>query len=195
MIHHTAAVARGVKNAFIIADIPYGCADTADDALRNARALIERGADCVKIEGWGEKAEIVKELSGARIAVCAHIGYNPQTHDKPRVFGKDTDQANALLESAIQLQNAGAEIIVLEMVPKALAGKISENLKIPTIGIGSGNVCDGQILVVNDLLGLSPKLFKHARKFANVKETMYEAFKAYINAVKSREFPGDENAW
>jgi 3-methyl-2-oxobutanoate hydroxymethyltransferase len=195
MTHHTAAAARAVRNAFIIADIPYGCANTADDALRNARTLVESGADCVKIEGWGEIAETIKELNNAGINVCAHIGYNPQAHDKPRVFGRDTDQADTLLNSAIQLQNAGAKIIVLEMVPKELAGKISENLTIPTIGIGSGNTCDGQVLVVNDLLGLSPKTFKHARRFANLKETMYEAFKDYIDAVRSREFPGDENAW
>ncbi|MDR2578993.1 MAG: 3-methyl-2-oxobutanoate hydroxymethyltransferase [Chitinispirillales bacterium] len=194
MAHHTAAVSRAIQNAFIIADIPYGCAANANDALNNAQILVGQGANCVKIEGWSEKAEIISKLNSAGIAVCAHIGYNPQAHDKPRVFGRDTDQANTLLDSATQLQNAGAKIVVLEMIPKELAGKISQTLTIPTIGIGSGNTCDGQVLVVNDLLGLSPKQFKHARQFANIKETMYEAFKDYADAVKSRDFPGNENS-
>jgi 3-methyl-2-oxobutanoate hydroxymethyltransferase len=196
MAHHTAAVKRAVREAFIVTDLPYGRAESADDALWCAKILIECGADCVKIEGWGEKAGIIKALRAGGIAVCAHIGYNPQIHDRPEVFGKDENQAEALLGSAkILCDAAGANLIVLEMVPKELAGRISKILEIPTIGIGSGNWCDGQVLVVNDLLGLSPRIFKHARPFANLKETMYEAFKDYADAVKNREFPGDENAW
>jgi 3-methyl-2-oxobutanoate hydroxymethyltransferase len=195
MAHHTAAVCRAAKNAFIIADLPYGCADDADAALRCARMLADRGADCVKIEGWGERADIVKNLKAEGFTVCIHIGYNPQIHDKPGVFGKEADQADKLLGGAEILSEAGAELAVLEMVPKELAGKITKKLAIPTIGIGSGNECDGQVLVVNDLLGLSQKVFKHARTFANLKETMYEAFKDYQDAVKSREFPGDGNSW
>ncbi|MDR3013377.1 MAG: 3-methyl-2-oxobutanoate hydroxymethyltransferase [Chitinispirillales bacterium] len=195
MAHHTKAVSRAAKTAFVIADLPYGRADGAADALWCAKILAEAGADCVKIEGWDEKANIIKALSGNGISVCAHIGYNPQIHNKPQVFGKDDNQAAALINSAEALCTAGAGLIVLEMVPKELAGKISKSITAPTIGIGSGNLCDGQVLVINDLLGLSTKTFKHARAFARLKETMYEAFKDYADAVKSREFPGDENAW
>ncbi|MDR0305737.1 MAG: 3-methyl-2-oxobutanoate hydroxymethyltransferase [Chitinispirillales bacterium] len=189
MLHHTSAVRRGVRNAFLIADLPFGCADTVESALANSRFLIEKGADCVKIEGWSEKAEIVNNLVNNGCVVCAHIGYNPQIHNKPAVFGKDKDQAEDLLNSASVLAEAGASLIVLEKVPAELAEKISNNLKIPTIGIGSGNGCDGQVLVINDLLGLSPKLFKHVRRFANLRQTMLEAFKEYKRAVENREFP------
>ena len=195
MAHHTAAVSRAAKTAFIIADMPYGCADDADSALRNARILVGAGADCVKIEGWGEKADTVRHLCGNGITVCAHIGYNPQIHDRPKVFGKDEEQANTLLNDAVCLYSAGAKVMILEMVPKKLSENITGSIPIPTIGIGSGSACDGQVLVVNDLLGLSPKVFKHARQFANLKETMYEAFKSYAAAVISREFPADENSW
>jgi len=195
MIHHTSAVCRAVKSAFIIADLPYGCADDIDSALRNSKLLADCGADCVKIEGWSEKAEIVNKLSDNEITVCAHIGYNPQIHDKPRVFGKDADQAAALLDGAKALCDAGAEMILLEMVPARLSGEISKALPVPIIGIGSGNLCDGQVLVINDLLGLSPKVFKHARPFTNLRDKMYEAFKDYADAVRSREFPGEENSW
>jgi len=195
IIHHTSAVCRAVKSAFIIADLPYGCADDIDSALRNSKLLADCGADCVKIEGWGEKANIVKELSANGITVCAHMGYNPQIHDKPQVFGKDAGQAAALLDGARALCNAGAKMFVLEMVPAKLAGEIAKAIPIPIIGIGSGNQCDGQVLVINDLLGLSPKIYKHARPFANLRERMYEAFKDYADAVRSREFPGEENSW
>ena len=195
MVHHTSAVRRGIKSAFVIADMPYGCADDAAGALANASKLTDCGADCVKIEGWGEKADIIRALCGAGIAVCAHIGYNPQIHDKPAVFGKSADQAAELMDGAKALCGAGAGLIVLEMVPAELSEKISAELTIPTIGIGSGNRCDGQVLVVNDLLGISPKVFKHVRAFADLKVTMREAFKDYISAVGSREFPGDKNSW
>jgi 3-methyl-2-oxobutanoate hydroxymethyltransferase len=195
MLHHTAAVRRGAASAFVIADLPYACADDVGSAVANARRLIDRGADCVKVEGWGEKAGIVKGLCDAGFDVCAHMGYNPQIHDKPKVFGRDEGQAAELMSGAATLCAAGAGLMTLEMVPAELAGKITEALPIPTIGIGSGNRCDGQVLVVNDLLGLSQKTFKHARRFANLQETMYEAFKDYMDAVRSREFPGDENAW
>jgi len=195
MLHHTGAVKRGVQNALLIADLPYGCADTPQSALANSRLLIERGADCVKIEGWSEKVEIVKYLVDNGYPVCAHIGYNPQIHDKPAVFGRNADQASDLFKSASLLAEAGACLIVLEMVPAPLAEKISSGLTIPTIGIGSGNGCDGQVLVINDLLGLSPKLFKHARQFANLRSTMLEAFKEYKQAVESREFPAVENSF
>jgi len=189
MVHHTKAVRRGVNNAFLIVDLPFGCADTLEIALESSRLLTEAGADCVKIEGWGEKADIIKGVVDNGYKVCAHIGYNPQIHDKPAMFGKESGQAKELLDGALLLEESGACLIVLEMVPAELAEKISGELKIPTIGIGSGNKCDGQVLVINDLLGLSPKLFKHVRRFANLRETLLGAFREYAGAVEKREFP------
>jgi 3-methyl-2-oxobutanoate hydroxymethyltransferase len=194
MLRHTAAVCRGAKNAFIAADLPYGSADNPADAIANAEKLTAAGADCVKIEGWGEKAEIVKRLSENGFTVCAHIGYNPQIHDRPQLFGKGKAQAEELASAAQALCEAGAKLIVMEMLPKELARRITAQLPIPTIGIGSGNACDGQVLVANDLLGLSEKTFKHARRFANLRETMAEAFKGYREAVMAREFPGAGNS-
>jgi 3-methyl-2-oxobutanoate hydroxymethyltransferase len=195
MLHHTSAVCRAAKSAFVIADLPYGCADDMDSALRGSQMLTGCGADCVKVEGWGEKTAAIEKLTGSGVAVCAHMGYNPQIHDKPKVFGKDAEQAAALLDGAKALCGAGAKLIVLEMVPAELSAQISRALPIPVIGIGSGNRCDGQVLVINDLLGLSRKIFKHARPFANLREKMYEAFKDYADVVRSREFPGEENSW
>jgi len=195
MAHHTSAVCRAVRDAFVLADMPYGSADDAENALVNAERLKKCGADCVKIEGWGEKAEIVRLLTENGFTVCAHIGYNPQRHNRPQLFGKDAGQSAELLDGALALCDAGAKIIVLEMVPNSLSRKISAEIPAPTIGIGSGNACDGQVLVVNDLLGMSRRLFKHVHRFANQREKMFEAFKDYIDAVKSREFPGDEHSW
>ncbi len=195
MARHTSAVNRAVRDAFVVADLPYGGADNAEKALANAQRLIDCGADCVKIEGWGEKADIIRHLAENDIVVCAHIGYNPQLHDKPQIFGKDAGQAAELISGAQTLCDAGAKLIVLEMLPNGLSRKISAAVPVPTIGIGSGNACDGQVLVVNDMLGLSKKLFKHVYRFANQREKMFEAFKDYIDAVKSREFPGDDHSW
>ncbi|GBU21175.1 3-methyl-2-oxobutanoate hydroxymethyltransferase [Fibrobacteres bacterium R8-0-B4] len=195
MAHHTSAVCRAVRDAFVVADIPYGGADSAEIALANAERLTECGADCVKIELWDDKAGIVKRLAENGFAVCAHIGYNPQRHSKPQLFGKDPGQAAELFDGALALCDAGAKLIVLEMIPNSLSRKISAAVPVPTIGIGSGSACDGQVLVVNDLLGMSRRLFKHAHRFANQRERMFEAFKDYIDAVKSREFPGDEHSW
>jgi len=195
MTRHTAAVCRAVRDAFVIADLPYGSADSAEAATANAKRLTDCGAECVKIEGWGEKAEIVRRLAENGFTVCAHIGYNPQLHDKPQPFGKDPGQAAELLSGAKALCGAGAKLIVLEMLPSELSRQISAEIAVPAIGIGSGSACDGQVLVANDLLGLSKKLFKHVRRFENMRERMFEAFKDYIDAVKSREFPGECHSW
>jgi len=195
MAHHTSAVCRAVRDAFVLADLPYRGADTPESALANSHRLIDCGADCVKIEGWGEKAAIIKHLAENGVVVCAHIGYNPQLHNRPQLFGKDANQAAELIDGAAALCEAGAKLIVLEMIPAELSRKITAAVPVPTIGIGSGNACDGQVLVVNDLLGLSRRLFKHVHRFANQREKMFEAFKDYIDAVKSREFPSDDHSW
>jgi len=195
MAHHTSAVCRAVRDAFVVADMPYGSADDAETALSNAKRLTDCGADCVKIEMWDDNAGIVRRLAENGFTVCAHMGYNPQRHNRPQLFGRDSNQAAELISGAQALCEAGAKLIVLEMIPVDLSRKISAKIPVPTIGIGSGNGCDGQVLVVNDLLGMSRRLFKHVHRFSNQRERMFEAFKDYIDAVKSREFPGDDHSW
>ncbi len=193
MLHHTAAVARGVQDACILADLPFGSTETSEFAMENASKLVNAGADCVKIEGWHHKLTIIKELVQNGFSICAHIGYNPQIHDKPKTFGKDATQALELLKAAQALQDAGACMLVLEKIPHEIAAEISFQLEIPTIGIGSGNGCDGQVLVVNDLLGLSSRKFRHVQTFADLREIELSAFKSYIQAIETRIFPSEEN--
>jgi 3-methyl-2-oxobutanoate hydroxymethyltransferase len=194
MVHHTAAAARGIKNAFLLADLPFQSAESPSDAEINARCLLGAGAEAVKIEGGAEKGEIIACLANKGISVCAHIGYNPQLHGmKPRVFGATVDEARLLVASARKLEAAGAGLIVLEKVCEEVAGIISQMLRIPTIGIGSGRLCDGQVLVMHDVLGMSGKTFRHARSFINLRELTLGAIKAYRSAVETRGFPGEKN--
>ena len=196
MIHHTAAVCRGVKNAYTIADLPFETTGNETEAHENSLLLLAQGVDCVKLEGWREKAPVVDYLTKKNIEVCAHIGYNPQIHGaKPRTFGKIADQALDLIESALALQDAGAKLIVLEKIPVEIAEIISRKLIIPAIGIGSGNRCDGQVLVANDLLGMSPDTFRHARRYLDFYGSALDAFRRYKADVVKRLFPAEENSW
>lgn len=194
MIHHTAAVARATCRALILADLPFGAADSAIEAETNARRLLACGAECVKIEGWEEKAGIIEHLAQKNIAVCAHIGYNPQLHGpKPRVFGKTAAEARSLLRSGKTLQDAGAHMLVAETIAAEVAATLSERLTIPVIGIGSGPGCDGQVLVMNDLLGYSEREFRHVRRFAESYRIALDALSRYARAVEQRQFPGPEH--
>lgn len=196
MAHHLRAVVRGVKSAYVMVDMPYGSADDPFLAYENARFFTDLGADCVKVEGWKEKKSVIANLADKGISVCAHIGYNPQIHgSKATTFGKNAPEAIELLESAIILQNAGASMVLVEKVPEEIAELISIELKIPVIGIGSGRRCDGQVLVVHDILGLAPKVFRHVHRYADLKPLMFEAIKNYCSDVTSRKFPFDENIW
>jgi 3-methyl-2-oxobutanoate hydroxymethyltransferase len=196
MAHHLKAVVRGVRNAYIIVDMPFGSSDDPFLAYENARFFIDLGADCVKVEGWKEKKSVIANLADKGISVCSHIGYNPQIHgSKATTFGKDASQAIELLQSARVLQNAGASMILIEKVPEEIAGLISIDLKIPVVGIGSGRYCDGQVLVVNDIFGLAPKVFRHVHRYADLKPLMFEAIKNYCSDVASRKFPFNENIW
>ena len=196
MAHHLRAVVRGVKRAYIMVDMPYGSADDPFLAYENALSFMDQGADCVKIEGWKEKKSVIANLADKGICVCAHIGYNPQIHgSKATTFGKDAPQALELITSARVLQNAGASMILIEKVPEEIAELISIELKVPVIGIGSGRRCDGQVLVVNDVFGLAPKVFRHVHRYADLKPLMFEAVKNYCDDVISRKFPFDENIW
>lgn len=195
MIHHTRAVSRGVKNAMVVSDMPFLSYNTGiRDAVINAGRLMAQGrADCVKLEGGKEVCDVIRAITDAKIPVCAHIGLTPQAINALggfKVQGKDLDSARTIIEDALAVQEAGAFAVVLECVPAPLASKISEMLDIPTIGIGAGPDCDGQVLVYQDMLGLykdfTPKFVK---RFADVGQQMDQGVRDYIQAVKDGSFP------
>lgn len=196
MVHHVKAVARGAKSAFIVADLPYGTVDDPWVALENARLLIGSGADCVKVEGWGERKNVIACLAENGITVCPHMGYNPQVHGgKAKIFGKDALQAKELIDGARILQAAGANLMVIEKVPYEIGAMVSKELSIPVIGIGSGNACDGQVLVVHDILGMGERVFRHAKKYADFWSLTQKAAVDYKNDVVGRVFPSKENTF
>jgi 3-methyl-2-oxobutanoate hydroxymethyltransferase len=187
------AVSRGTKNALIVGDMPAGSYDDKETAALNAEALIKSGADNVKIEN---KPEIAKFLVDNKIDVMGHVGLTPQTITDFKVQGKEEETANKIIKMAQDLEKAGCYCIVLEGMPLELGKKITDLLSVPTIGIGAGPYCDGQVLVVNDMLGIydsfSPKFVK---KYANLAEEMKKAFKNYIKDVKEKKFPEDKHCF
>ncbi|SCZ80703.1 3-methyl-2-oxobutanoate hydroxymethyltransferase [Acidaminobacter hydrogenoformans] len=201
MIHHTKAVRRGTKNAFLVADMPYLSYEiNVEEAVRNAGRLVrEAQADAVKVEGGYEMVETIKAIVRAKIPVVAHLGLTPQSVNifgGFKVQGKNLDQAQKLIEEALAVQEAGACAVVLECIPSRLAKVISEKLEIPTIGIGAGADCDGQVLVIQDMIGMF-KTFtpKFVKKFASVGEEIEAAVEAYITEIKSGAFPGPEHTF
>ncbi|MGN0307384.1 MAG: 3-methyl-2-oxobutanoate hydroxymethyltransferase [Lachnospiraceae bacterium] len=201
MIHHGAAVARGAKNALVIIDMPFMSYQTSVyDAVVNAGRLMKEGrAGAVKLEGGIEVCPQIKAIVAAGIPVVAHLGLTPQSihaFGGFKVQGKSEAAAKKLLEEARAIEEAGAFAVVLECVPAGLAELITRELKIPTIGIGAGNSCDGQVLVYQDMLGMfsdfTPKFVKH---FANVGEIMREAFQAYCKEVQAGTFPAKEHEY
>lgn len=194
MAHHVAAVARGRARAFVLGDMPFGSFREPPKAVANARRLVAAGADGVKMEGEGVSAA-VQAVVEAGIPVCAHIGYTPQTDgDRARVQGRDARRAAELITAADRLQKAGAFMIVLELVPEELAHRITDALEIPTIGIGAGRFCDGQVQVIHDILGITERTFRHAKAYANVAEVHRAAVMSYIQEVRGGLFPGEANA-
>ncbi len=194
MLHHTAAVARGVRNAFIIGDMPYRSCSSPAKALANAAKLLHCGAHAVKLEGGAEIIPVVRALCKSGIEVCGHLGYLPQSRTKPRVVGKTLAEAKTLVSDALLLQKAGVFMIVLELIPADVAAAITRILRIPTIGIGAGPRCDGQVQVFHDMAGLSEKVFRHAKVFANGKDVFSGAVSNYVKEVKEKTFPTGENA-
>ena len=198
MVRHTAAVVRGTEQAFVVADMPFMSyqASTAD-ALRNAGRLLKEGnAQAVKLEGGGAAAiETVRALVDAGVAVMGHLGLTPQSVHQLGgygVQGKTSTAATALIDAATGLEEAGAFALVLELVPAELAREVSERLTIPTIGIGAGPSCDGQVQVWHDLLGLSVDFTpRHAAKYAEVGATVLEALRRWSDDVRARRFPTD----
>jgi 3-methyl-2-oxobutanoate hydroxymethyltransferase len=197
MLHHTAAVVRGTSRALVVADMPFLSYATPSEAVDNAgRFLQEAGAQAVKVEGGVRSARIIEAIVRAGIPVMGHIGWTPQSKHalggKVRVQGKTSDRARNLLADALAVQEAGAFSIVLELVPEQLATAITERLRIPTIGIGAGPGTSGQVQVLTDLLGWSDWQPKHARPFANLRETVLEAARNYAAEVAAGTFPGPE---
>lgn len=196
MLHHTKAVMRGTRRAFVVGDMPFLSYATPEEALHNAgRFLQEGGAQAVKVEGGVRSARTIEVLTRAGIAVMGHIGWTPQAATatgRVRVLGKSGDQARSLLADALAVQEAGAFSIVLELVPEQLAAAITERLRIPTIGIGAGAGCSGQVQVITDVLGWDAWRPKHAKAFANLREAILGAADAYRTEVEAGTFPGPE---
>ncbi|MDQ3937976.1 MAG: 3-methyl-2-oxobutanoate hydroxymethyltransferase [Chloroflexota bacterium] len=197
MLHHTAAVVRGTSRALVIGDMPFLSYSTPDEAVDNGgRFLQEAGAQAVKVEGGVRSARIIEALVKAGIPVMGHIGWTPQARHalggKVRVQGKTTDRARSLLADALAVQEAGAFSIVLELVPEQLATAITDRLRIPTIGIGAGPGCSGQVQVITDLLGTAGWQPKHSRAFADLRGAILAAAGEYARQVAEGTFPGPE---
>jgi 3-methyl-2-oxobutanoate hydroxymethyltransferase len=196
MLHHTAAVVRGAKHALVVGDMPFLSSATAEQGVSNAgRFLSEAGAQAVKVEGGTRSQRTIEALVKAGIPTMGHIGWTPQSSNaagKVRVQGKSREGARQLLHDALAVQEAGAFAIVLELVPEQLAAAITERLRIPTIGIGAGAGCSGQVQVITDLLGWDSWHPKHAKPYADLRGTILEAARAYADDVAAGTFPGPE---
>ncbi len=193
IVTHLAAVRRGAPNTFIIADLPAGTYSTESDALANARRLMDIGADAVKPEG---SPHIIKTLTDKGIAVMGHLGYLPQTAEKFQIVGREKKEAEFLLNQAHKVEDAGAFSLVLECVPASLAKTLSQQLRIPTIGIGSGSECDGQVLVLYDMLGLfSDFKPKFVRRYADLSAIVADAVEHYVDDIKQKRFPSKDEEY
>jgi 3-methyl-2-oxobutanoate hydroxymethyltransferase len=199
MVHHLKAVRRGVAQAYLLVDLPYQSYETPQQALANATALLDHGADAVKLEGGIEQVETIRRLTAQGITVCGHIGFTPQTLHQPgrkaRVQGRSSSQAVALLESAIAVEQAGAQLLVLELIPEPLGKAITDCLRIPTIGIGAGRFCDGQVLIIHDLLGLTPFHLRFVKRYQQYRELTLQAIAQYKHDVEEGVFPSGDTAF
>ncbi len=200
MVYHTRNVARARRQALIVADMPFMSYSSAAQALGTAgRLMKEGGAHMVKLEGGATQLDTVRELTANGIPVCAHLGLLPQSVHKLggyRVQGRDEETARVLREDALALQQAGAQMLVLECVPAGLAGEISRSLAIPVIGIGAGPECDGQVLVLYDMLGINTGYVpSFCKNFLHEAATVEEAVARYVRAVKEGSFPGPEQSF
>ncbi len=200
MLYHTSAVARGLQHSLLMADMPFLSFTSVEQALANAGRLMKQaGAQMVKLEGNADQTEIVHALTSQGVPVCAHLGLQPQRIHKLggyRVQGREQSSASAMIDDALLLEQAGADLMLLECVPEALAAEITARLSIPVIGIGAGASCDGQILVLYDILdisfGIRPKFSKN---FINDANGIENAVKAYVDAVRAGRFPASEHSF
>jgi 3-methyl-2-oxobutanoate hydroxymethyltransferase len=199
MVYHTSCVAKGQASAFLIADMPFGSYSTPEQAMLNAAQLMRAGAHMVKLEGGAWLAETVKFLVERSIPVCAHLGLLPQsvhTLGGFKVQGKSTESAQTLIKDAKALQEAGAQLLVLEAIPSELGKKVTDAIQIPTIGIGAGPDCSGQVLVMHDMLGAFPgRSPKFVKNFLTGQSSIEAAFKSYVQEVKTGKFPGSEHCF
>jgi 3-methyl-2-oxobutanoate hydroxymethyltransferase len=194
MIFHTKAVARGVKSKPIIGDMPINTCNTVQDCLKNARQFLDAGAQAVKIEG--KKTDAVRTLISSGIPVMGHVGMLPQMAEAYRVKGKNPEEAAQVLHDAQSLDRLGVFSIVLECIPESLAKTITESVAVPTIGIGAGIHCDGQVLVVNDMLGFD-EVFKpkYVKTYANLNKMIKEAVAKFIEEVSAGKYPDEEHTY
>ncbi|NHZ34613.1 3-methyl-2-oxobutanoate hydroxymethyltransferase [Massilia rubra] len=199
IVYHTAAVARGNKSAMVIADMPFGSYGTPEAAFNNAVQLMQAGAHMIKIEGGAWLAETVRFLTERAIPVCAHLGLTPQSVHQLggyKVQGKSIESAAQLKADSLALEAAGAAIILFEAIPSALGKELTEALKVPTIGIGAGPDCSGQVLVMHDILGVFPgRKARFVKNFMEGQTSIDAAVSAYVNAVKDGSFPGVEHCF
>ena len=195
MIYHTRAVAKGAKNTLIVSDMPIHSYDTPKEALANAKQLCEAGAHAVKIEG--NQPEVIKLLQKHRIPVMGHVGLLPQTAEKYRVQGKTPEQADKIWRDALELDKLGVFSMVLECIPEWLARKITHDVKAPTIGIGAGKFCDGQVLVITELLGMAtneplPKFVKH---YTSLNTIISQAVTDFMEEVRGGKYPDKQHTY
>jgi 3-methyl-2-oxobutanoate hydroxymethyltransferase len=199
MVYHTRCVAKGQTSAFLITDMPFGSYSTPEQAMLNAALLMRAGAHMVKLEGGTWLAETVKFLVERSVPVCAHLGLLPQsvhTLGGFKVQGKSTESAQTLINDAKALQEAGAQLLVLEAIPSELGKKVTDAIQIPTIGIGAGPDCSGQVLVMHDMLGAFPgRSPKFVKNFLSGQSSIEAAFKCYVQEVKTGKFPGPEHCF
>lgn len=194
MVYHVEAVSRGNSRSLIVGDLPFMSYATVETAMTNAARIMQAGAHMVKLEGGAWLCETVERLCDRGIPVCAHLGLTPQSVNKLggfRVQGRSRETAEKILDDAAQLQKAGADLLVLECVPAQLAKTITETLKIPTIGIGAGRATDAQVLVINDILGLTPTPPKFSKNFLAETGDIPGALHKFAQDVKSGAFPED----
>ncbi|MDR1311458.1 MAG: 3-methyl-2-oxobutanoate hydroxymethyltransferase [Burkholderiaceae bacterium] len=199
MAYHTACVARANKTALVVSDLPFGTFFTPEVAYDNAAKLMRAGAHMVKIEGGEALMDVIRFLVERAIPVCGHVGLTPQSVHQfggYRVQGKKAEEADRVLNDALAVQDAGASLVVLEAIPAALAKNVTRNASIPTIGIGAGPDCSGQVLVLHDMLDIFPgRKAKFVRNFMEGQHSVADAIRAYVSAVKSGEFPAQEHCY
>jgi len=194
MIYHTSMVTRGVKNTPIIGDMPINSCSTVEGGLENARQFAKAGAHGIKIEG--NKPKVIKALIDAEVQVMGHVGMLPQIAETYRLKGKEPKEAEEIFQDALALDKLGVFSIVLECIPESLAKKITETVKIPTIGIGAGKYCDGQVLVINDMLGMDESFKpKFVKGFANLNKIIKEAVAKFANEVSSGKYPDEAHTY
>lgn len=199
MIYHTQAVSRGNQGSLIMADLPYMTYATVDSALKNSARLMQAGAKIVKLEGGAWLSKTIEKLSCCGIPVCAHIGLTPQSVDKIggyKIQGRDKEKADQMLSDALILQDSGADMLLMECIPSPLAKRITQQLQIPTIGIGAGPETDAQVLVLHDMLGIATDYApKFVKNFLSGSADVQQAIASYAESVKNGSFPGPEHCY